>query len=559
LVFDLWLWSSSCVLHGARSGRGAGIAESGVMQHDAPTRPQLLILFLASLTPRVIGALWLPNAFGDAYAYTEQIYYLRRSLLDGSFSVSHLFGFWLPLYQLICATVSAIAGSPFYVPKLVSAFCGGALCVVVCLITWELTSSRWLSLTTAAVAAINPYHVFFSSSAMTDVPHAFLILLCVYCCIKERWIFATILALAACLMRIESWILIPIIPLAQAFNQSTHATTGRRVAVLIKPILLGLLLVSGAVFWLYVSWKATGSFTRYFEIRNNYIVETLANNPWLAHFSPGRVAFDFVRLVYVCNVLVVYAAVALFLTIVSRNFLDLHERTSLPARLIKTVSDLLASAHGLVLVFFTSHLAFLLLAYFTRNQPEIWPRYGLVFFTLGLPLVASRYLNSLVHRLRPSFKGRQFSASLLVVLFFIQFSIQLVDVTRMIVTTDPNLITAQYLEDQRRADQATRVYCEDGAIRVLSGIPLEEFRDQYNSPADDDAFLQSLKDNGVGFLVYKDLAGSRLKGIIERLRSRRGNTGLTLEEVRPTPRKKLEANIIVYRIHNSELARVVKR
>jgi len=356
-------------------------------------------------------------------------------------------------------------------------------------------------------------------------------------------------------MRIESWILIPIIPLAQAFRH--HANTGRRLAALVKPALLGLILVSGPIFWLYVSWKATGSFTRYFEIRNNYIVETLASSPWLSHFSPARVAFDFVRLVYVCNVLVVYAAVALFLTILSRDFLDLQERTSLPARLIKAVRNLLATAHGLVLIFFTSHLAFLLLAYFTRNQPEIWPRYGLVFFTLGLPLVASRYLNSgVLHRRRPSFTGRQLSASLLVVLFFVQFSIQLVDVTRMIVTTDPNLMTAQYLEDQRRTDQATRVYCEDGAIRVLSGIPLEEFRDQYNSPADDDAFLQSLKDNGVRFLVYKDLAGSRLKGIIERLRSRRLNRGLTLEEVRPTPRKKLEANIIVYRIHNSELARV---
>jgi hypothetical protein len=535
------------------------------MQRDAPTRPQLLVLFLASLTPRLIGALWLPNAFGDAYAYTEQIYYLRRSLLNGSFSVSHLFGFWLPLYQLICASVSAIAGSPFYVPKLVSAFCGGALCVVVCLITWELTSSKWLSLTTAAVAAVNPYHVFFSSSAMTDVPHAFLILLCVYCCIKERWILAAILALAAGLMRIESWILIPIVPMAQAFRHSSHPTMsspsrGRRLPVLVKTILLGLLLVSGPVFWLYVSWKATGSFTRYFEIRNNYIVETLASSLWLSHFSPGRVAFDFVRLIYTCNVLVVYAAVALFLTLLSRNFLDLQERTSLPARLLKTVRNLLATAHGLVLIFFTSHLAFLLLAYFTRNQPEIWPRYGLLFFALGLPLVASRYLNSgVLQRLQPSFAGRQLSATLLLILFFVQFSIQLVDVTRMIVTTDPNLITAEYLEDQRRADPATRVYCEDGAIRVLSGIPLEEFKDQYNSPADDDDFLQSLKDNGVGLLVYKDLAGSRLKGIIERLRSRRLNRGLTLEEVRPIPRKRPEASIIVYRIHHGEVARALKR
>src|ERR1041385_7319217 len=113
------------------------------MHINSPTRTHLFLVFTASTIPRIIGAIWLPNAFGDAYAYTEQTYYLRRALLNGSFSVSSLFGFWLPLYQLICALISAVVGNTFYVPKLVSAFCGGGICVLVCTLTWELTRSKW--------------------------------------------------------------------------------------------------------------------------------------------------------------------------------------------------------------------------------------------------------------------------------------------------------------------------------------------------------------------------------------------------------------------------------
>src|SRR5215470_6290566 len=147
------------------------------MHTNSPTRFQLLLIFIASTIPRIVGAIWLPNAFGDAYAYTEQTYYLRRALLNGSFSVSSLFGFWLPLYQIICAIISALVGNTFYVPKIVSAICGGGICVLVCAITWELTRSKWLTWIATIAIAVNPYHIFYSSSAMTDVPHAFFILL----------------------------------------------------------------------------------------------------------------------------------------------------------------------------------------------------------------------------------------------------------------------------------------------------------------------------------------------------------------------------------------------
>jgi hypothetical protein len=40
-----------------------------------------------------------------------------------------------------------------------------------------------------------------------------------------------------------------------------------------------------------------------------------------------------------------------------------------------------------VCVFFFSFLGVLLVAYFTNNQPEIWTRYGLLLFAIGVPIM----------------------------------------------------------------------------------------------------------------------------------------------------------------------------
>jgi hypothetical protein len=96
---------------------GLPLAHIRCMSTTKPAKSQLFLLLILSAIPRILGAFWLPNAFGDAYAYTEQVYYMRRALLMGTFSQSNLFGFWLPLYQLICALVSALLGSPSMFPK----------------------------------------------------------------------------------------------------------------------------------------------------------------------------------------------------------------------------------------------------------------------------------------------------------------------------------------------------------------------------------------------------------------------------------------------------------
>ena len=483
-----------------------------------PSGRDLLLLSLCSALPRIIGALWLPNAFGDAYAYTEQIYYMRRALLLGTFSWSNLFGFWLPLYQFICALISSVVGNPFYVPKLVSALAGAGVCVLVFLLTLELTENRRFSLASFALIAFNPYHVLYSTSAMTDVPHICAILLCGYCCIKSRWFLATCFALAAGLMRVESWSLVVIIPLLQLLRE-------RKVSVLGCVVLL-----VGPTFWLYVSWVVGGSPWKYFQIRNEYIVQTLAANPALALFTFRRIALDVVRLIYTANPVVILVCCTTVLLRYQRQGLRRWREIS---------------GSDVILVFFFANLAFLLLAYFTKNQPEIWPRYGLIFFALGLPILAD-YVQ------RYQVKQPHYFSRLAVVVLALQFCIQLVDATRITLKNDSNQLAAQFLGDKRITDPSLKVYCEDGAIRVLSGIPLEEFMDQYNSPTDTESFLKSLREKQVRLLIYKDLPGSRLGVIVRKIQD--GHSGVTLEEVVLKPGRKLSEQVVIYRVHGNEVA-----
>jgi hypothetical protein len=88
---------------------------------------------------------------------------------------------------------------------------------------------------------------------------------------------------------------------------------------------------------------------------------------------------------------------------------------------------------------------------------------------------------------------------------------------------------------------------------VLSGIPLEDFRDQYNSPPDTESFLRSLREDQIEMVVYKERPGSKLGEIIQQIRSNR-SSGITLEPVTASPREKSGETIVLYRVHHDEVA-----
>src|SRR3989442_14270550 len=187
----------------------------------ARTNPRNLWLAMISVSafPRILGAFFLPNAFGDAYVYIRDIGAMSAKLSEHTFALTDLFGFWLPLYQFTCAVINVFVGNGFYVGKAVSAFFGVGVCLLVYSITLRLTANRTAALLAFVLIALNPLHILNSASAMTDVPHAFFVLACLYFILKRGWVAAAIFAALAGLTRVESWMLIALIPAIQSLSQ----------------------------------------------------------------------------------------------------------------------------------------------------------------------------------------------------------------------------------------------------------------------------------------------------------------------------------------------------
>jgi len=521
-------------------------------------------LALIAGAPRIVGALLLKNADGDAYSYIESIEAMRAALIAGTFSVRNLFGFWLPLYQFFCAAISAIVGHPFYVAKLISALCGVEVCLLVFRISLQLTHHRVVSLMAFALIALNPLHILYSASSMTDVPYAFLVLASLSFAIDNRWAAAATCAAIAGLVRVEAWSFIVLLPLLRFFTERKVSLYSCAIPVL-APLL-----------WFYICWAATGNPFEQFEMRNVYIREYLAFQPEQATFSRAVIALDIGRLLYSANIVVLTTGLI-------GGWLAARQAW---------VSGCISKPDGgivAVCLYFFSSLTFLLLAYVTKNQPVIWVRYGLILFALGIPILVwtplalmqlkprslktSERPTSYVRRrkrqnvLRPTSDVRNVRTSdvrcptsvsktdvgrrtyrrrtlirvrhalarltrrrgeddaetrgrgdagkwtvsasvLLAVVCLWCTAPQFVDGFKFIGEISPQEVVARYLEAEHRANPQLRVFCDDVAVRVLSGIPPARFLSTPYSPREADAFLEHLKKNGVEYLVYVGVEGS---------------------------------------------------
>jgi hypothetical protein len=450
------------------------------IQAGVPTNGRSILLWagliLVSGVPRILGAFLLPNAFGDAYSYLEYIEAMRSKLADGTFAIKDLQGFWLPMYQFICAAISLLFGHTFYVAKLVSAICGTGICLLVYQVSLRLTDHRSLSLLAFALAALNPLHILYSSSSLTDIPNGFLVMASLYFAIETRWKTAAVCAAAAGLMRVESWMLIALLPALQFLFQ-------RRVSL----AALGIMIVS-PLFWFYVCWKATGSAMAYFEIRNRYVSEYTAANPAVTTFSLQRLLLDGEKLLVSTNFAVLCCCLAAALTIAKRMIAGGAQKFGTAPL---DFTGVIAAD-----VFFLANLGFLLIAYFTGSQPEIWTRYGLIFFTLGLPVTAWTLLAITKRR------SKIILATAMLAVFAFHTKGQVGEVISCVSEESAKSVVATYLKEVHKNDPDLRIYCDDGQTRFLSGVPPDRFLTSYNLPAAPTALLKRFDEAGVKYVVF---------------------------------------------------------
>lgn len=429
-------------------------------------------LVLVAAFPRILGAFFLPNAFGDAYVYIRDIGAMSTRLSAHTFALTDLFGFWLPLYQFACAVINVFVGNGFYVGKVVSAIFGVGVCLLVYSITLQLTANRTAAVLAFVLIALNPLHIFNSASAMTDVPHAFFVSASLYFILRQGWVAAAIFAGLAGLTRVESWMFIALLPAIQFLRE-------RRISVVAVLILL-----LPPVFWFYISWKATGNWLACFQARQQYHNWLLVMNPKLGRFALGQVLRDGASLLVSTDIAVFLAAFVAGWKV----FKQLLNGGKISNEMLPTLPPL---------IFFFAFLSLLIFAYLTHQQPIIFPRYGLILFSLGMPILAWTVLR--LRETKPHLARRLVTSVIAICVF--DASIQLVGSVGLLNQYSAQRAVADHLRDHFPPNRNTRIFCDEGTVQALSGIAPEKFLSSADAPRDRAEFLVFLNEKNVQYLV----------------------------------------------------------
>ncbi|MDX6499914.1 MAG: Dolichyl-phosphate-mannose-protein mannosyltransferase [Blastocatellia bacterium] len=483
-----------------------------------------LALVIVSAIPRVLGAFFLPNAFGDAYVYIRTIGDWSIKLSAKTFAITDLYGFWLPLYQFISAVINVFVGNGFYTGKVVSALFGVGSCVLLYKTTLQLTANRAAALLSFALMALNPLHIFYSASAMTDVPHAFFVMASLYFVLRRGWILAALFAALAGLTRVESWMFLALLPVIQFARE-------RRISF----VALGILLVP-PLFWFYISWKATGDWLACFKARQQYHDWLLAMNPALAHFSLVAVLKD-------GGTLLISADIAVLIASFVAGWFVVHRLPDLLARRARPEDMQLILAPA---IFFFAFLGLLSVAYITHQQPIIFPRYGLILFSLGIPILARTFL--MLRQRKPQW-ARALLISLVAICVF-DWSIQFVAAVGSLNQYRAHRVVADYLRDHYQLSDRTLIFSDEGTVTVLSGIAEAKFLTTSDAPRDREGFLAFLKEKNVEYLVFVKRIDSTPARLFPELEYGRGLG--SYEPVMNSHSRFMRTNIWLYRRTVSE-------
>jgi hypothetical protein len=484
-------------------------------------------LVLISGVPRILGAFFLPNAFGDAYVYIRDIGTMSTKISRGTFALTDLYGFWLPLYQFISALVNVFVRNGFYAGKIVSALFGVGACLLIYSITLRLTASHTAAFFGFLLIALNPLHITYSASAMTDVPHSFFVLASLYFVLQRGWVLAAVFAALAGLTRVESWMFLALIPLIQLIRE-------RRISI--APLVI---LAIPPLFWFYISWKATGNWLQCFVQRQYYHDWLLAMNPALAHFSLSSVVRDAVILIISTDIAVLIAAFVagwLVLRRLPRGFTS----KGLP----EDVREILAPV-----VFFFAFLGLLVTAYLTHQQPMIFPRYGLILFSLGIPILAWTVLRG--RKQEPRWARRVLIA--VVALCVFDASVQLVSSVGSLNQTSAQRAVADYLQAHFDPNSNARIFSDEGTVSVMSGIAEERFLTSSDAPRDREGFLALLKEKRVEYVVFVSKGDSTPAKLFPELQTGAGDE--LFEPVMHSNSRFLRMDIWLFRVRNGAVAR----
>jgi len=324
---------------------------------------------------------------------------------------------------------------------------------------------------------LDPLHVLYSAACMTDVPHACVVLVSLWFALRRRWIGAAVFAAIAGTIRIESWALLIVLPALEFLDR-------RRIPWLT----IGVLLVP-MTGWLLTTYAATGHPLEYFQERARYHSEYIRFHPDRSGFHWPTVLRDVEAWLLGANGLVTTGTLAAAAILVGR---------------IVSTRDLIQDKVFVVVTYSCAMLGLLVLAYISKAQPVLLPRYGLVFLAVGLPVCVwtlQRFFTSV-----RSIPVRTVVAAAVLLVFAVEFYSQLPTISNVQDDYRAHQKIAAVLANALRSEQGARCFSDDPAIRVMSGLPVTRF---VRSPAVPDAnavsgdeFLNFLRSKNVTWLVF---------------------------------------------------------
>ena len=437
-----------------------------------------LALWVIALAIRLWGVWYFPTAEQDGYSDAETIGRFSADIVAGTFAFSHLYGFWLPLFQLIAAIPNIWLHNSLLAGEIVSALFGATSCVLVFAVSLRLSHSVLLACGAFALILLSPIHLLYSSACMTDVPFGCLLLASLLLVLRNQWAAAMIVAAIASGIRVEAWTLIPLLPLLQFMKQRRVSIIG--VIVLLAPPLL----------WLVVSHAARGDWFAFFKDRVVYHSHYMYFYTSRRGFALADVRNDIDLLMFGANRVVFAGCLIAGLAVLYKP--------------VWRTKDFWAAF--VTVSYFAVVFAFLILGYVTKRQPVWLPRYGLFALALGAPLLS--WLARLV--LDSSKRSRIGMMGVSVAIFFCvaearsQFSV----IPKVLSDFRAQSTIAQALKAsmQQTNDPDVRCFSDDVAVRVLSGLPPASVLQSHDAPPqawDDAATFESfLQRNNVRYLVY---------------------------------------------------------
>jgi hypothetical protein len=201
-------------------------------------------------------------------------------------------------------------------------------------------------------------------------------------------------------------------------------------------------------------------------------------------------------------------------------------------------------------VFFFAFLSLLVTAYLTHQQPMIFPRYGLILFSLGIPMLAWTFLR--VRRQKPLW-ARCVLVSMIVLCVF-DASIQLVSSVGLLNQTSAQRAVADYLHAHFEPNSNAFIFSDEGTVSVMSGISEKRFLTSSDAPRDRTTFLAFLKEKNVEYLVFVNKGDSIPANLFPELNN--GTISEVFEPVMHSNSRFLRMDIWLYRVGTRALIRL---